>query len=109
MSNKKVALITGITGQDGSYLAEFFKVTDYTFIKETVECKSNYWLNAIILKDKKQRDLFLDETNSASVMTRPTWVLMNKLPMFKEAQCTDLTNAEWLEERVVSISSSVIL
>ena len=23
MTNKKVALITGITGQDGSYLAEF--------------------------------------------------------------------------------------
>ena len=25
MSNLKRALITGITGQDGSYLAEFFK------------------------------------------------------------------------------------
>ena len=25
MSNQKVALITGITGQDGSYLAEFLQ------------------------------------------------------------------------------------
>ena len=85
----------------------FFSGADIKFIKEPKDSKSNYWLNAIILKDKQQRDLFLDETNSASVMTRPTWVLMNKLPMFKEAQCTDLTNAEWLEERVVNIPSSV--
>ena len=42
-------------------------------------------------------------------MTRPIWVLMNKLPMFEEAQCGDLTNAEWLEERVVNIPSSVVL
>ena len=54
-------------------------------------------------------NLFLDETNSKGVMTRPIWALMNKLPMFKEAQCGNLTNAAWLEERVVNISSSVIL
>ncbi len=30
MSNNKVALITGITGQDGSYLAEFLLQKDYT-------------------------------------------------------------------------------
>jgi GDPmannose 4,6-dehydratase len=29
MVNKKVALITGITGQDGSYLAEFLLDKDY--------------------------------------------------------------------------------
>ena len=29
MKNKKVALITGITGQDGSYLAEFLLENGY--------------------------------------------------------------------------------
>src|SRR3990172_6533965 len=29
MSNKKVALITGVTGQDGAYLAEFLLKRDY--------------------------------------------------------------------------------
>jgi len=48
-------------------------------------------------------------TNSQNIMTRPIWTLMNKLPMFKDAQCGNLTNAEWLEERVVNIPSSVIL
>ena len=88
---------------------EFFNGSDIQFFSEPENSKSNYWLNSIILKDDSQRNLFLDETNSQSVMTRPIWTLMNKLPMFKEAQCGDLTNSEWLEERVVNIPSSVVL
>ncbi|HPS05793.1 MAG TPA: aminotransferase DegT, partial [Tenuifilaceae bacterium] len=37
----------------------------------------------------------------------PMWTLMNKLPMFKNEQTDDLTNAQWLEDRVVNIPSSV--
>lgn len=83
--------------------------SDCGFVKEPVDAKSNYWLNSIILKNKQQRDEFLNETNSQGVMTRPIWTLMNKLPMFEHAQCGDLTNSEWLEGRVVNISSSVML
>ena len=85
----------------------FFKSIDYNFFKEPKNCKSNYWLNSIILKDKIQRDQFLEETNSNGVMTRPIWRLMNKLPMFKDAQRDDLKNSEWLDERVINIPSSV--
>ena len=92
----------------GTY-EEFFKTVDYVFVKEPVKCKSNYWLNSIILKNKYQRDEFLNETNSQGVMTRPIWTLMNKLPMFKHIQCDDLKNSKWLEDRVVNIPSSVIL
>ena len=88
---------------------KFFQNGDIHFVTDPENAKSNYWLNSIILKSKDQRSLFLDETNSQGIMTRPIWILMNKLPMFKEAQCGDLTNAEWLEERVVNIPSSVIL
>jgi perosamine synthetase len=87
----------------------FFSGIDYAFVKEPVESESNYWLNSILLKNKQQRDEFLDETNSSGIMTRPIWTLMNKLPMFKHAQCGDLTNSEWLIDRVVNIPSSVIL
>jgi perosamine synthetase len=86
----------------------FFNSNNYTFVKELMDSKSNYWLNSILLKNKQQRDEFLDETNSSSIMTRPIWTLMNKLSMFKNAQRGDLTNAEWLEQRVVNIPSSVI-
>ena len=61
-----------------------------------------------MLQDKKQRDVFLDETNSKDIMTRPIWTMMNKLPIFKSAQCDDLSNSEWLEQRVVNIPSSII-
>ena len=87
----------------------FFNSNNYVFVKEPMDSKSNYWLNAIILKDKQKRDEFLDETNSSGIMTRPIWILMNKLPMFEHAQCGDLINAGWLEERVVNIPSSVLI
>ncbi|WPE17768.1 LegC family aminotransferase [Candidatus Thioglobus autotrophicus] len=87
----------------------FFQNGDIHFVTDPENAKSNYWLNSIVLKSKDQRDLFLDETNSQGIMTRPIWALMNKLPMFEKAQCGDLTNSEWLEERVVNIPSSVIL
>jgi aminotransferase in exopolysaccharide biosynthesis len=85
----------------------FFKGTGFNFFKEIKNSKSNYWLNCILLKDKTQRDQFLEETNLNGVMTRPIWKLMNKLSMFKDAQCDDLKNSEWLDERVVNIPSSV--
>jgi len=87
----------------------FFNSNNYVFVKEPMDSKSNYWLNSIILKNKKQRDEFLDEINSSGVMTRPIWTLMNKLPMFRYAQCGDLKNSEWLEDRVVNLPSSAIL
>tara|TARA_A100001011_G_scaffold398926_2_gene505235 strand:- start:5434 stop:6591 length:1158 start_codon:yes stop_codon:yes gene_type:complete len=87
----------------------FFESINCNFFKEPKNSISNYWLNSIILENKKQRDQFLDETNSKGVMTRPIWMLMNRLPMFKDAQSDDLKNSEWLDERVVNIPSSVTL
>jgi perosamine synthetase len=86
---------------------DFFKKNNVEFISELKESRSNYWLNAIILNDKNQRDFFLTESNLNGVMTRPIWTLMNNLSMFKEYQHDKLTNSKYLEERVVSIPSSV--
>jgi perosamine synthetase len=87
------------------YEAFFLKV-NYNFFKEPKKCKSNYWLNSILLKNKKQRDKFLEETNSNGIITRPIWTPMNRLPMFKNSQCGNIKNSEWLFERVVNIPSS---
>ena len=88
---------------------EFFKDKPYSFVEEPTNSQSNYWLNAIILQDKEERDLFLHETNSKGVTTRPIWTLMNKLNMFQGLQCGELSNAEWLEQRVANIPSSVLI
>ena len=88
---------------------EFFKSQEYDFFEEPPQCKSNYWLNTLILNDKKQLNKFLEETNSNNVMTRPIWRMMHELPMFQNAQCGDLTNSKWLNNRVVNIPSSVVM
>lgn len=86
----------------------FFQNDDVGFMSEPKDSRSNYWLNAVIFKDKDERDIFLKYTNDNNVMTRPIWRLMNKLDIYKDARCGDLSNSLWLEERVVNISSSII-
>ena len=87
---------------------KYFEQTDIRFIAEPKNSKSNYWLNAIILNNKEDRDTFLHCTNKNGIMTRPAWQLMNRLTMYRNCQCGDLTNAEWLADKVVNIPSSVI-
>ena len=86
---------------------DFFESLDIPFIHEPEHARSNYWLNAIILPDRKARDEFLKATNKAGVMTRPIWRLLNKLEMYKDCRTDALTNAQWLEDRLVNIPSSV--
>ena len=89
--------------------ADFFKNTpDIQLVSEIKEAKSNYWLNAIILQNKKERDSFLEYSNNNGVMTRPIWELLNRLKMFNDCQTDSLTNSQWLADRVVNIPSSVI-
>ena len=77
------------------------------FVSEPKDCKSNYWLQAILLEDLRERDEFLSYTNDNGVMTRPVWTLMNELEMFKHCECGDLENSKWLEDRLVNIPSGV--
>jgi dTDP-4-amino-4,6-dideoxygalactose transaminase len=66
-------------------------------------------LNAILLEDRQERDAFLAYTNQQGVMTRPVWELMHRLPMFQSAQTDALSNSIWIADRLVNITSSVIL
>jgi aminotransferase in exopolysaccharide biosynthesis len=83
--------------------------SDLFFVTEPENCRSNYWLNAVICDDLSHRDSMLESTNKQGVMTRPIWALMNHLEMYKNSWCGDLTNAEWLEARVVNLPSSAVL
>lgn len=91
-----------------SKLSQQSQQTKITHIPEPSNASSNYWLNCLLLPNHKQRDEFLSYTNENGVMTRPVWELMNRLPMFKNAQCGDLSSAEWISRRLVNIPSSVI-
>ena len=86
---------------------QFFQDTGIPFIMEPAHARSNYWLNAIVLKDKQERDRFLSYASGKSVQARPVWKLMPDLPMYRHCQCTALETAQWLEDRLVNIPSSV--
>lgn len=94
--------------QLASRYASFFEGSDIQFVSEPKECRSNYWLNAIICQDRTQRDSLLSATNDNGVMTRPIWALMSTLPMYASCPKGDLGNSEWLADRVVNLPSSVL-
>lgn len=86
---------------------KFFKELEIDFVEEPLNSKSNYWLNAVFLKNREQRNEFLEFTNKNGVMTRPVWELMVSLPMFKNCQHDELKNSKWIADRLVNIPSSV--
>ena len=86
---------------------QFFESQAVKFISAIDEAESNNWLNGIILPSRKERDIFLKQTNHESVFTRPIWNPLNRLPMYSSCECAPLTNTYFFEERVVNIPSSV--
>lgn len=86
---------------------EFFSVKGIRFREELPNTKANYWLMCIELDNRKERDLFLAQVNEAKVMTRPIWQLMFRLPMYESCYRDDQFNAQYLEDRIINIPSSV--
>jgi len=88
---------------------DFFNNTDINLVDIPKNTSWNYWLTSILLENKKERDIFLEETNKQGIMSRPIWTLMYRLPMYKKAQRDSQKNAEYLEQRIVNLPSSAII
>jgi aminotransferase in exopolysaccharide biosynthesis len=86
---------------------QFFDSINIPFITEPADAKSNYWLNAILFDNRKQRDEFLEYSNNNGVQTRPAWTLLHTLPPYRHCQHTEMPDAEYMAERLVNIPSSV--
>jgi perosamine synthetase len=87
----------------------FFNEIGVKFRTELPHTKANYWMMCVELENKKERDLFLRETNENTIMTRPIWQLMYRLPMYQNCQRDAQENAQYLEERIVNIPSGVVI
>ena len=85
----------------------FFDSMGIYFRTELPNTKANYWLMCLELENRRDRDSFLKETNDNKVMTRPIWQLLFKLPMYEGCQRDSQRNANYLEDRIVNIPSSV--
>lgn len=86
---------------------QFFQGIGIPFIAEPMHARSNYWLNAIVLKDRQEREQFLAYSREKGIQTRPVWTLMPHLPMYCHCQSASIETAQWLEDRLVNIPSSV--
>ena len=70
--------------------------------------RSNYWLNVLLLdRDTAQhRDEVLALTNDRGLMTRPAWIPMHQLAMFRKCPRMDLRIAEDIHCRLINLPSN---
>ncbi|WP_250499859.1 LegC family aminotransferase [Caballeronia sp. GAWG1-5s-s] len=78
------------------------------FVTERPGTTSNYWLCAILLNDRTERDECLEVTNEAGVMTRPVWEPLHTLPMFSSAPRDTLVETLQVAGRLINIPSGVV-
>lgn len=90
------------------YIKAFLKIKNVSFFKESKIVKSNYWLNAIFIKDSiLLRDKVLEVLNSNNYMTRPAWTLLHKLLPYKQMpRMPELVVAEKIESTLINLPSS---
>ncbi len=97
--------ILGNKKETAEQYREFFKDKKIRYFTEPENASSNYWLNTLLLRDREERDAFLEYTNKNGVLTRAAWRLMTHLPMYGKCRKDSLKNAEELEGRIVNIPS----
>jgi len=90
------------------YLQAFSDQPQMRLMTEPAGCLSNYWLQTLILDEAiaDQRDVILEATNDAGLMTRPAWKLMHHLPAYQQCPRALLPVAESLARRIINIPSS---
>jgi perosamine synthetase len=85
---------------------DFFAKMKIPFLLESAKCHSNYWLNAIFLKDQSERDEFLQFAVDKGIMARPAWPLISELPAFRHCQSLSQDVAKSVRARMVNLPSS---
>ena len=85
--------------------AQLFADSDWKFIAETEGSVSNYWLCAVLARNRAERDAFLEASNAAGVMTRPVWEPLHTLPMYTRCLRDTLTATMDIVEKLVNLPS----
>jgi perosamine synthetase len=87
----------------------FADIPELTFFKEPPDCKSNYWLNALIIATESalQRDQLISELVKKQIMARPIWQLLNSLPMYKNCLHAKLSFSDKIFARILNLPSAL--
>jgi aminotransferase in exopolysaccharide biosynthesis len=85
--------------------ATLFAGTQWKFLLEPEQSKSNYWLCAVMTRNREERDAFLAESNDAGITTRPAWEPLHTLPMYAGCLRDDLCVTRNIAEKLVNLPS----
>lgn len=89
-----------------TYRRTFAGLEGVEWFAEPSHCRSNYWLNLILLPDAAQRDALLAAAHARDLLLRPFWTPLHRLPMYTDMPCSELRAAETLHARGVCLPSS---
>lgn len=88
---------------------KYFENSNFEFVKEPKDSKSNFWLNAILTNNLNERNELLLHFSNNQIFARPAWTLLNNLPMFESSEKDELINSKWVADRLINIPSYPIL
>lgn len=83
-----------------------FKDTPWKLVEEPTGTTSNYWLNAVLMRDRTERDAFLKACTDAGIQARPAWELATDQPMYHQALQGAIHVSREMQDRLVNIPSS---
>ncbi len=91
-----------------NYRAALRAVPHVESFQEPKRCRSNYWLNVMLLDsdDMDLRNDILKVLNEAGLMSRPIWIPMHMLEMYRDCPRDDLSVTEKIHRRLISLPSS---
>ena len=91
------------------YKKVFDNVPYIEVLEEGNKSESNYWLNTIRIlgnDPQKLRDELLSFAHSSKIFLRPSWTLINQLPMYENLQSGDLSESYNQSKRLINLPSS---
>lgn len=93
----------------GSYATAFSGLDEVQLHTEPTDCRSNYWLNLLLLPNSAERDHLLAAAHAEDILLRPFWTPLHQLPMFSLSPRMPLPQTEKLVECGVCLPSSAAL
>lgn len=91
------------------YRQTFAGMDGVNWFDEPAGCRSNHWLNLLLLPDAGHRDALLAAAHERGLLLRPFWTPLHRLPMYADTPRAALPTAEALFERSVCLPSSASL
>ncbi|NOX75383.1 MAG: LegC family aminotransferase [Gammaproteobacteria bacterium] len=91
------------------YAAAFTNVDNIHFQLEPDDCRSNHWLNLLLLPDREQRDALLTAAHADGILLRPFWTPLHQQALYTDTPRMALPQTEALFARGVCLPSSAVL